>query len=216
MKKALLLLLITFIFFSVTQTLASGPYEYSIEVNTASSVYTLGDSVRIFGTLTSEGNPISTAEIGVQINTPIGMFHVNQIKTDQNGYFEDIFQLGDDSLTGFYTVYVTAGNQISEKSFEVIANSKTLTIYVNKDSFIPGELVAIGGSLYEQEFVQNEPIAVQVINSNYGPVFLDQILTNEFGNYLVGFNLPANSLPGQYRIFVAAKGIYSIEYFEVD
>ncbi len=216
MKKALLLLLIPLILISTQLILAIQPYSYSLEVNTDHSVYALGSSVKISGTLLSNGEPDISQDIGIQITTPVGMYHVNQIKTDANGYFEDIFQLNENSLEGFYTVYVTNGNQIREVTFEVVKNTKTLTINVNKESFNSNELVAIGGTLYDSEPIANEPIAIQVINSNYGPVFLDQISTNENGNYVVYFTLPPTSLSGQYRIFVAAKGIYSIDYFEVN
>ena len=193
MKKAITLLLITTIFLLPSIILAIKPYDYSIEVNTDSSTYSLGDSVKIFGTLTSYGNPVPNHVIAIQINTPVGIFYVNQVKTDSNGYFEDIFSLKSNSLQGFYTVYVTSGNIISERTFQVIQNSKTLTINLNKNSYHGGELVAVAGILYNSEPLKNEPIAIQVVNPNQAPVFLDQTETDQNGNYHANFILPENS-----------------------
>ena len=216
MKKAIALLTFIAIFLLPSIILAIKPYDYFIEVNTDTSVYSLGHSVKIVGILTNHRDPVPNHIIGVQINTPVGIFYVNQVKTDSNGYFEDTFKLKANSLPGFYTVYVTSGNIIAEKTFQVVPNSKKLTIDLNKEKYSQGDPVAIAGTLYKQEPLQNKPIAVQVINPNYGPVFIDQTETDQNGNYHSGFILPQNCPTGIYKIFVASGGIYSTEYFMIE
>ena len=81
--------------------LAQGVFAYG------NDLYVRGN-IKQGGTINVFGYAAPNTWVAIQVNSPIGVYFVDQIKANQYGYFKTQFTLANNAPTGTYKIYVAS------------------------------------------------------------------------------------------------------------
>jgi len=120
--------LLTFTFFMILTTLPiiSASSTLIITVETSKPSYYAGQTVHVYGNLTSNGSAVQIVPIALEVQDPNGTaIVVRTLLTDTAGTYNLTFKLPSGAVGGIYALYVSAAykeqNATNSATFEFIA-----------------------------------------------------------------------------------------------
>jgi len=130
----------------------------NLDVRTDSSKYRQGDSMRIYGRVTSQEDVIEGAAINIEIQSPKGYHYKRNSTTDENGVFYYETGFTDNASTGSWMFKITAEKQdyIDETfSFSIYLSQKRqeseITLTLEESETLKGEPIRIEGKLTPED-----------------------------------------------------------------
>lgn len=175
-------------------------------------VYSMGMKVTIAGQVLGSFDPDSPARISV-IGPSGNSHHSTSVNLDSSGGFTHQFTInGDSSLVGGNTLEVThqtvSGSVSGKLAFEV-RDHASITIQMNKDSYILGEDVIVHGTV--SPVLPDSQVLIQVFNPKNQAWGFEEL---PFGNISPTgqFTADLGNLAGQKSII----GIYTVKAFYAD
>jgi len=70
-----------------------------------------GGTVKIFG------YALPNSWVGIQVNSPVGVYFIDQVKANQYGFFKTEFTLNNNAPTGTYKIYVASRHKGTRKVY---------------------------------------------------------------------------------------------------
>ena len=133
-----------------------------------------------------------------------------------------VIDTGDGYITDPVTVETTGANWDQAPNMQLkklVCDVETfeITVSTDKENYNLGELVNISGSLINSSCsaVIGAEVGLQVKNPIGTTVFVDQLTTDTQGQFTSQFTLPADSLEGEYTVYVSYGGVQGITTFNV-
>lgn len=120
MKRIICLILISILLFLTTPVLfaAENADVYTISVSTDKGNYVSGNVIALVGLLKKNGTMDAGIPVAAIVKNPDGdVVYATQIRTDASGAYQDSFKLKSESMSGTYTVSVTAAAVTQETTF---------------------------------------------------------------------------------------------------
>jgi hypothetical protein len=193
----------------------------SVTVSTEKLSYEGGTSVNLLGYVTDPSGPVGDATVSIQVVDLQGAtVHIVYVRTRNDGYYSDSFQLRGDATPGVYAAYVTASkpgyqDAYGHCTFTVGASSTpnavitkvyaTDTKWSTKSVFQPGETLMVWVEVANTGADLVDGIVwVQIVNPNgspigvyfhVGPIAQGQTVKEGFS-----ITLPVDAARGEYRV----------------
>ena len=126
MKIAKTLLTLTFFIILATLPVLHASSTLTIALETSQPLYYAGQTVHVYGNLTSNGSAVQLVPIALEVQDPNGTtIVVRTLLTDTTGTYNLTFKLPSGAMGGNYTVYVSSAymeqNATNSATFEFIA-----------------------------------------------------------------------------------------------
>jgi hypothetical protein len=207
--KALAHLALILAFSIICLPLAAASPALVANLQTSKSWYGIGEDINVYGSILSNGTPLSAATVALEIHDPLGSPIITRsLQTNTSGIYSLIFKLQQDAQTGKYSVYAScaynAETALNSTSFQ--ASALALTITTGKESYDIGENVTVRGTATLNNVkLPQALIAVEVQNPNATPIIVRVLETDNQGTYNFTFQAPAGSTYGVYRAFASAS-----------
>ena len=126
MKIAKTLLTLTFFMILTTLPVLHASSTLTITVETSKPSYYAGQTVHVYGNLTSNGSAVQLVPVALEVQDPNGTaIVVRTLLTDTAGTYNLTFKLPSGAMGGIYTLYVSSAymeqNATNSTTFEFIA-----------------------------------------------------------------------------------------------
>jgi len=193
----------------------------SIAVSTEKLSYDAGESVILFGYVRDPSGPVGDATVSIQVVGQQGpIVHIDYVKTGNDGYYSDSYQLRGDAVVGTYAVYVTASkpgyqDASGHCTFTVGASSTPNVVITDvyltdmsrnkKTIFRPGETLIVWVEVVNTGADLVDGIVwVQIVNPNGAPIgvyfHMGLIARGQTVRDGFGITLPTDAPLGEYRV----------------
>ena len=139
-----------------------------VTVETSRSSYYIGQSVHVYGNVTSDGSPVQTLLVALEVQDPNGTTVITRtLMTDTIGTYNLTFKLPSGAIGGNYTSYASATymteNATNSITFELIA----LIGDVNRDGVVDiYDVVAVATAFGSYPGHQNWNPAADLVSDN--------------------------------------------------
>ena len=99
----------------------------------------------------------------------------------------------------------------------VVKGQQTVvTVQTDATSYTLGELVTVTGMVRSNgNPVAGEPVGIMVLGPNEEVIWVDQVTTDESGQYLSSFRLPHTAPTGTYNVSVSSANVFNSTTFQV-
>lgn len=172
-----------------------------------------GESIRVFGYVMFQQNPVPHAKVEIDVLTPDFSEYLDftETSTDVNGYFEATLQIPTTVPPGEYWVGVTAesteyGSNRDYSSFVVGGGppppptALQVTVSVDPPVVSPGESLAISGYVLSQQ----NPIPQARVEIKIDS-WIDQTQTDSNGYFVLVVSIGEDASPGTYQVVATAS-----------
>jgi uncharacterized protein YfaS (alpha-2-macroglobulin family) len=181
----------------------------TITVKTDKSYYNTSDAVSIYGSVLSDGAPLSGVAVALEVHDPVAsLVAVRTLQTNSSGAYGLVFKLPPEALTGSYNVYVscTYSGETLFNSTTFQASALSITITTDKQSYNIGDNVTISGNVTLSSLgLSGALVAIEVQDPNGTTKVVRVLETDTLGNYGLSFQAPAGSILGTYTAFASAS-----------
>ena len=189
----------------------------SISTYTDKQSYIPGDRVYIYGGISGSCENAANADVGVEVTGPGGSkIFADQIRTDESGYYSASFVAPLSMNPGTYAIAVSCREASNTDTFEIESFFESLFVDTDKEEFVKGEKVEIGGVLVIDGAVyENEHVAITVKDKDGNVVYVSETSTDSKGEFCDGFRIAPSMQVGEYRVYVAYRHLVEMSVFQV-
>ena len=193
----------------------------SVTVSTDKLSYEAGSSVSLSGNVTDPSGPVGDATVSIQVIDPQGTtIHIVYVRTRDDGYYSDSFQLRGDASPGVYAAYVTASKPRYQDAYGhctfTVGASSTPNVVITKvyttdmkwsakSVFQPGETLMVWVEVVNTGADLVDGIVwVQILNPNGAPIgvyfHVGLIARGQTVKEGFGMTLPIDAARGEYKV----------------
>lgn len=188
------------------------------------------------------GEPIENAKVNIKVvgtkkwqQNPIVLENIT-LTTDKNGKIDYHYLVQENFVDLKYNVEINALGESFKKQINLFYQSPlknnsseqfvNITIFTDRDLYRPGQRVYFKGVLkeevwqnrvlVEQNLLKNHSAKVTLVNSNNIELKTLTLQSNSFGSISGTFDLPENTLPGDFNIIVKCDKTTEYHFFSVE
>jgi len=178
-----------------------------LSVSGVPEIVNIGDRLQVHGT----ANPGSTIVTYIKGGNGI-MYTSNVITADESGGWSipESHIVGTDMKIGSYVVGVTDGNEVIEKTWNIVTNNN-ISIQPSKSEYKRGEVMR-----FVVGTTDNAPLKVNIENPKNISVYSDIIPTSGTNSTVFEYTVNHRDLDGTYTVIVSQNGIKEYAFVGVN
>lgn len=188
------------------------------------------------------GEPIHNAKVNIKVvgkkswqQNPIALENIT-LTTDKNGKINYHYLAQERFVDLNYNVEINALGESFKKQINLfyqrpLKNNSLeqfvkITIFTDRNLYRPGQKIYFKGvlkeevrqneNLIEQNLLENYSTKVSLFSSNGIELKTLTLQSNSFGSFSGAFDLPENTLPGEFRIIAKCDKTTAYHYFSVE